>query len=218
MDMTNVSSSTSLAMAGKTLLTHWPLWPCRLNSNGLFMTLKPGEFVTDSTSCSPPGSNFCPCNSASRGLWSKVSIGLTPPFMKSWMTRLALGAKCGSGRSPASRWSCLSRCASARPAKPPPTRHSMSRLLNGILYLIHEHELVAVEDHSAGVRHPVLLRIAHDRLPLRMRGLSTHRQLKQSLHLRRGIGAHRLQPLGQVLALPHHERVVEHRQRLDGRH
>jgi hypothetical protein len=36
------------------------------------------------------GPVFCPWSLASSGFKSKVSIGLAPPFMKSWMTRLTL--------------------------------------------------------------------------------------------------------------------------------
>ena len=79
--MRNAKSSTTVAMCGSTSLTQRPHSPCRRNANGLFSTLNPGELVTDSTRRPSPGSNFCPSKAASSGLWSKVSIWLTPPFM-----------------------------------------------------------------------------------------------------------------------------------------
>src|SRR6185503_7825731 len=80
-----------------------------------------------------------PAHFFSDGLGSKLSSWEGPPFMKRWITRLALGAKCGCfgtngdrDGSPVASTACtapIPRKTSARPkaAMPMPDRHKACR-------------------------------------------------------------------------------------------
>jgi hypothetical protein len=84
-------SSTSRACSGNTSLTQRPECPCLRKLNGLFM-IAPGMAVNPSGFTLGP--RFWPCSFSKAGLWSKVSIGLAPPFMNNSITRGARGLWC----------------------------------------------------------------------------------------------------------------------------
>ena len=130
-------SSTFEPMCGKSSETSIPLSPCRWNSNGLGISGPgcPCRTTTDSAI-------GCPAYCFSAGFGSNVSTWLTPPLMKSEMTAVARGVKCGSfganglpgiGASQvsdcpaASSPSRLSMSARASPAMPPPDWNRKSR-------------------------------------------------------------------------------------------
>ena len=71
-----------------------PLWPYFLKLNGLGIN-GPGEPCRTMTSPFTLSSIGWPAYLASAGLGSKVSIWLQPPPMKSEITAVARGAKCG---------------------------------------------------------------------------------------------------------------------------
>src|SRR5262245_24698789 len=208
--MRNARSSTHFAVKGNTSLTHRPHCPCRSNLNGDFNTLKPGELVTDSSFSLLPGSKALPSSSASFGFQSKVSAGLAPPFMKSWMMRLTFGAADLDSARPI-------KCARARPPSPPAC-HRNSRRFANIAPSRNKHELVAIQHNPAHVCHSELFRVGGKHFDLALCGRPAKRQIEQSAHLVWSGGTLPGQPPGQVLTLANHELVVEHGQRLQWRH
>src|SRR5262245_16343512 len=91
------------------------------------------------------------------GLGSKKSGPNGPPFMNSWMTRRAFGAKCGAGAlAAADEDGSQSRLARASPPRPPPREWIISRresvarsrsALEGCITSIHKEELIAREQN-----------------------------------------------------------------------
>ena len=126
-------SSTHPARCGKTSLTQRPDCPCRRNGKGDFITF-PGALVAASTRSPPPGSKVWPCRFSSSGLWSNVSIWLTPPFMNNWMIRFTFGGPTIQGRPPVpseAGASLPSKSSRARPPKPPPSPNRTSLRVRG---------------------------------------------------------------------------------------
>ena len=124
-----VRSSTMPAICGKISLTQAPLSPCRLNAKGEPMRLPPRR--GNETTLGPAKGSGFPVSRFRTGLGSNVSICEGPPNMKSMMTRLARGAKCGGRRArgftPAAIESSANRADRAREPKPAPICRSIAR-------------------------------------------------------------------------------------------
>src|SRR6185436_209341 len=82
-------SSAISAVYGKSSLTSSPLAPYFLNENGDGKAVPVLRSVRKLTGIGLPAHFF------SEGLGSKLSSCDGPPFMKRWITRLALAVKCG---------------------------------------------------------------------------------------------------------------------------
>src|SRR6185436_7652913 len=121
------------AVYGKSSLTSNPLWPYFLNEKG------DGNAVPVLRSVRKLIGIGLPAHFFSNGLGSKLSSWEGPPFMKRWITRLALGAKCGCLRDSGAREGCpvvSAACNAPTPRKTPakprapmpiPERHSACR-------------------------------------------------------------------------------------------
>src|SRR6185295_17841486 len=125
--------SADSAVYGKSSLTSSPLLPYFLNENGDGKAVPVLRSVRKLTGIGLPAHFF------SKGLGSKLSSCDGPPFMKRWITRLALGAKCGGLRANGDRDDCpiaSTACTAPTPRKTParpnaampmPERHSACR-------------------------------------------------------------------------------------------
>src|SRR5713226_1055877 len=83
-------SSAHSEMRGKISLIGSPDWPHRLKRNGDIISPPVRRSVLRTLE------GVCPLYRARAGLGSNVSTCDGPPFMKTWMMRLARGRKCGS--------------------------------------------------------------------------------------------------------------------------
>src|SRR5688500_1673803 len=78
---------------------------------------------------------------------------------------------------------------------------------------VHEHELVAVQDHPAGVREAVRLCVRGECFDFVSAGRPAVGQFVEQPELRVERRPLLRDPLGEVLAVSHDEAVVKHRQR-----
>src|SRR5437763_1623001 len=116
-------------------------------------------------------------------------MGLAPPFMNRWITRLALAGRTSWPAAVPKSW------ASASAPKPEAEQPRNSRRF---MASIQEHEFVRVQQEPGGVGEAVLGDIARDRGRFRLRGLPLQQQSIEGVDR----GGPR-DPGGQVLALAH---------------
>ena len=87
-----------------------------------------------------------------------------------------------------------------------------------MVFSIHKHEFIAVEDQTAQIRQTVLARVTSEFLSFCRSGRAVQRKLIRPCDLRVEVVSHATHALGEMLAVANDKAVVEHRQSLQCRH